>query len=150
MHVARYDIRDRRKVWETFVCQGIGEYGGEMALSGGVLVYLTNRGIVAGIDGHTGTVEWVFRYPQDQYWLRLVDSGVYKLSGPGPDWGYPFREKTYVAPDQTYHWEVVKTIPQDAGLGSTARFRIELRLYDYDGGEQLDRKVEKLNFNIVE
>jgi len=82
---------------------------------------------------------------QDEYYLKLVESGVY-----GTGWELRMYTKTHVAPDNNYHWDVVKTIPLDATPGSYAQYRINLKMGDEMGGTLLDEHRERFRFNIVE
>jgi hypothetical protein len=48
----------------------------------------------------------------------------------------------------TYHFAWKKTIPTEASSGSTARVKIQLKLFDVKGGTLIDKDTKGKNFNI--
>jgi len=64
IHLMRYDLSARSYTWDSFVCQGIGHNKGRLCMAGDRLFYLTNRGVVTGIERYSGRIRWASRYPK--------------------------------------------------------------------------------------
>ncbi len=60
---ACYDILQKKFLWNTFICQGQGGASGNISVRDSLVVYLTNKGVVAGVDRYSGRAIWAFRYP---------------------------------------------------------------------------------------